>query len=278
MQNVIFFSKVLGNQQYYPAGAAPISQNRLFAQFHAEYPQHEKDVLISDLIHNRCKARVLFATVAFGLGIDIPYIRRVVHIGVPHTMEEYFQEVGRAGRDGEPAIATIYYNSYDIKSGKHSVDPIMKELVTSKDCKRKLILNYFGHKVPPRSVLHTCCDNDMVSCDCEECLCRLAEELTTHQTSLEMDDYPKEKPTLAASDEIKNCIREDLERYRMSLFFGKSCVGGISLATGFTADLIEKTIEHCEQLTSIEAIEDILPVFGKENAEVIFDVVKRYCN
>lgn len=62
--------------------------------------------------------RVLFVTIAFGLGIDCNNIRHVIHIGVSYTMEDYCQEVGRAGRDGFPARADIYYNSYDISKSR----------------------------------------------------------------------------------------------------------------------------------------------------------------
>jgi hypothetical protein len=68
---------MLGKKQYFPLGAPPKSENRLFRQYHAEYPQHEKERLINGLINNMCKARVLFVTVAFGIGVDLPSIRQV---------------------------------------------------------------------------------------------------------------------------------------------------------------------------------------------------------
>ena len=61
-----------------------------------------------------------------------------------------------------------------------------------------------------------------------------------------------------------------------TLYFSPSCVGGVSLATGFTRDLINKTIEHCEYLVSIEAVENLLPVFSRENATVVFDIVQKF--
>ena len=75
------------------------------------------------------------------MGIDIPDIRHIIHIGVPKTMEEYFQETGRAGRDGAPSVATMYYNNFDIRSGKHQVDEVMREFATSNSCKRNITLN-----------------------------------------------------------------------------------------------------------------------------------------
>ena len=261
-ESFLYFCNVLGENQYFPLEAPPKSENRLFSQYHAEYPQHEKDKLISGLINNTCKARVLFVTVAFGIGVDVPSIRRVIHIGVPRMMEEYFQEVGRAGRDGLPAVATIYYNRYDLRTGKHTVEPVMKELVSTSGCKRKFILNYFGHDL-----------------DCDECigiaLSHQLQESSLVETNIPGDEDDCSK-LLSISHAQKVQIRNALEEHMQTLYFGPSCVGGMSLATGFTPSLVDKTIECCEQLVSVEAIEHLLPVFSKENATVIFDIVRRF--
>jgi hypothetical protein len=275
-EGFLFFANILGKKQYFPLGAPPKSENRLFSQYHAGYPQHEKDRLINGLINNTCKARVLFVTVAFGIGVDLPSIRQVIHIGVPRTMEEYFQEVGRAGRDGLPAVATVYYNRYDIRSGDNAVDAVMKELVSGKGCKRRLILNYFGHNLAQvnTNIIHTCCDNDATKCECDECQ---VQSTSMEQTFLS-GDCAEDTGTdlLSIGSEQKNGIRKALEEHMKMLYFGPSCVGGMSLATGFTPDLVDKTVEQCEQLVSIEAVEHILPVFSRENAKVIFDIVKKF--
>ena len=114
------FHRHLGEKQYAPIGSANLAKNRLFAQFHANYPEKEKNDILDDLIKGPGKIRVLFVTVAFGIGVDCPHIREVVHIGVPSTMEEYFQESGKeeSGRDGDPAISRVFFNSYDISNQK----------------------------------------------------------------------------------------------------------------------------------------------------------------
>ncbi|XP_067029743.1 uncharacterized protein [Acropora muricata] len=94
-----FLDRKLGDHQFYPIGAPPIPQNRLFAQFHSPQTDKTKSEIITSIVKESCTQRVIFATVAFGMGVDSPCVERVVHFGVPRTMESFFQESGRAGRD-----------------------------------------------------------------------------------------------------------------------------------------------------------------------------------
>ena len=105
------FDHHFGVEQYTPKGSLKLAKNRLFAQFHATYPEKEKNDILDDLIKGPGKIRVLFVTVAFGIGVDCPHIREVVHIGVPSTMEEFFQESGRVGRDGKPAVSRVFFST-----------------------------------------------------------------------------------------------------------------------------------------------------------------------
>ena len=70
-----------------------------------------------------------------------------------------------------------------------------------------------------------------------------------------LDDCPKYIKQLSISKTQKFQIRNALEQHMESLYFGPSCVGGMSLATGFTKTLIDKILEHCEHLVSVDAVE-----------------------
>ena len=81
--------------QYEPVGSSKGAVDRLFTQFHAQYPEHMRERIVKDLVRGNSKLRLLFVTAAFGIGVYIN--NRIILIGVPHTIEEYFQEVGRCG-------------------------------------------------------------------------------------------------------------------------------------------------------------------------------------
>ncbi|XP_044180562.1 ATP-dependent DNA helicase Q-like 3 [Acropora millepora] len=80
----------MGNDKYAPKGTLHKAEKRLFTQFHEQYPLKEKERIVDGLIKGTSKLRLVFATVAFGVRLDLDFIRQVIHIGVPYTMEEYF--------------------------------------------------------------------------------------------------------------------------------------------------------------------------------------------
>ena len=87
-----YFEQELEEQQFYPPGSPVNFSNHLFAQYHAWYPEEYRTSLGKGLITGTSVARVLFVTVAFGVGIDVPTVERVIHIGVPYTMEDFFRK------------------------------------------------------------------------------------------------------------------------------------------------------------------------------------------
>ncbi|MET1033783.1 MAG: ATP-dependent DNA helicase RecQ [Arthrobacter sp.] len=82
------------------------------AAYHAGRRAAERERVHRDFLEDRLD--VVVATTAFGMGIDKPNVRFVLHADIPDSLDSYYQEIGRAGRDGEPAVATLHYRSQDL--------------------------------------------------------------------------------------------------------------------------------------------------------------------
>ena len=130
-----------------------------FLQYHVPQTSAMKDQILKELTSPESKVRVIFATVAMGMGVDTPPIQHVIHVAPPHTIREYFQETERAGRDGCFSNATLYYNNCDIAKNRQGMSEDVRTFCQLENaCPREFLLKCLDRsEVDFRTVGHLCC-------------------------------------------------------------------------------------------------------------------------
>jgi ATP-dependent DNA helicase RecQ len=132
--------------------------------YHAGLDSRTRHVNQDRFLHE--EGLIVVATLAFGMGIDKPDVRFVAHLDPPRSLEAYYQETGRAGRDGLPANAWMTYGLGDIVSQRKMIGlgeasdeqkrieqqrlSLLHGYCETTDCRRRVLLNYFGEKLPAR--------------------------------------------------------------------------------------------------------------------------------
>lgn len=225
-------------------------------RYHAGLSNDERKQNQEDFTYDRI--RVMVATNAFGMGIDKSNVRYVLHYNMPQSLEYYYQEAGRAGRDGEEAECVLFFSKQDIMINKFllqnkvSVGDVASDMQkTANDqrklqqminycetdkCLREFILSYFGDTTP---------------CICNKCSNCVVVEDEEEETYVETGKKRKKAAQLAGLNELGAALFEKLRSVRTELAAEKSVPPYIICSDKTLKDMCAKLPRDKEQLADV---------------------------
>lgn len=225
-------------------------------RYHAGLSNDERKQNQEDFTYDRI--RVMVATNAFGMGIDKSNVRYVLHYNMPQSLEYYYQEAGRAGRDGEEAECVLFFSKQDIMinkfllQNKASAGDVASDMQkTANDqrklqqminycetdkCQREFILSYFGDTTP---------------CICNKCSNCVVVEDEEEETYVETGKKRKKAAQLAGLNELGAALFEKLRSVRTELAAEKSVPPYIICSDKTLKDICAKLPRDKEQLADV---------------------------
>lgn len=201
--------------------------------------------------------RLIFATIAFAMGLDAPDVRRIIHWSPPDDIEMYIQESGRGGRDGKPSIAVLYVNN---KKVRHTLDEMKVYCSNTTVCRRALLMSSFdtsSKSISKPTPLHMCCDICSMCCTCSRCTNPLLGFQSL--TEFEVDDVSHE---LVETNRVPSqrrfydsAIKDNLLEYRSKIIDKFGCPNvalmvGYEIASGLTDYVIDTVSSEAYRIQS----------------------------
>ena len=247
--------------KFYIEGSDP-SDCRICDKYDACTALEVRQNIIRSFTNPDGNLRLIFATVAFSMGLDSPNVRRIIHWSAPSDLEMYVQESGRGGRDGEATVAVLYCSGKD----RNMNEDMKLYCRNTSTCRRLMLMTAFGisSEIKQPSVPHECCDICSRTCSCFECTSVLLSFKSCTPDDLICDDMPPltKTSTQRISRSIRDRLKEAIITYRSKSCMDVSCptaalMVGVEICSGITNSMIDYIISRGAQITSVSDLIEI---------------------
>ena len=253
------------------------SETGLFAMYHGTTHPDVQQKVVKDFENPEGQIRLLFATIAFGMGVDVKSVHTIIHMGVPSDIDDYLQESGRAGRDGRQSVSVIitYPGMY---AGTRTSERMKAYAQNKSECRRAMILRAFdGAEDVSTDKKHFCCDICAPECTCESGKVACPEEANI-LAHFGFGSTASALQRREVTREHREALEERLTSYRLSLLEtdqGTSrYLAGKDLATGIPQEYLNEIVMECDTVyPNVEAFSKRYPFYDSLQASVIWDIV-----
>ena len=266
------------------------NNNRPYEMFHGSTEESVKTFITSSFADPNGTVRILFATIAFGMGVDCKNLHNVIHYGPPNGIDDLCQETGRAGRDNLQSHATLVVFPKCIVS-THVSKEMKDYLSNTSSCRRQLMLKHFPGAYKSVSPKHNCCDICANICTCDDdqkhCSFQANKEKFMSDTEINLpevnnssspeavDENLCQKQLCDITEEGKLFLKFRLQQLRYNLCKGKrSLYTGLDMTSGFPAATISKIIENVKFISTTEDIKRGYFLLDSALAEPILSIIK----
>ncbi len=245
---------------------------RLFDMVHSKTPESVKDHVVQSLLSAEAYLRVVIATKVVGLGIDVS-CERIVNYGPPGSVDDYLQQIGRAGRGGEQAHAIMMYSAQQLRNVEASMLAVLKN---TDHCTREMCLNEYEQEKTSIEPLHWCCGFCAGVCTCGNC----EESENGFETfTRDQDTEGEEQFRRAVSEDNSQCLVRELHELKESLdqavLLSQSLYVPPHIIHGLGEDVIQQICDHAALIFSVDDVIDTCHVSQYATA---CDIVKVFSN